>query len=408
MAITDIAVRNARPKEKLYRQACGDNLYLEIHPTGRKTWRYRWKEKKANIFFSLGDYPDVSVKEAVAKAKKINVRRSEGLTLDQFRAERNKTTDTGETASITFQTVYDEWLKKHEPPIWSQTYYDKTVIRAEKYILPIIGSMGMAEITPPVILEKVLRPIEAKETHDTAHRIKGICSMVFQYAIASGQATYNPTYGLEKAITSAKVTHYAAITTPLEVGRLLLSIDYYIGSAVVHCALRVMPLIFLRTKELRMGLWSEVDFNDAEWRIPAERMKMRNEHIVPLSRQALAVLRDLYSMTGHGEEMFPGATRSSRFMSDNTITMALRRMGYSGDIMTGHGFRTTASTRLNELGVNSDYIERQLAHVDRNQVRAAYNRASYLTERREMMQMWADYLDGLRVKAREQTGNFPR
>lgn len=398
MPLTDTAIRNAAPRDKMYRLSDGNSLYLEVYPHGAKLWRVRLKQRGKETLLSLGPYPTVTLKEARQKRDVIKVQKASGLNPSEIRKEQTRASKQTEKS---FTAIYNEWLKKHEPPIWSRKYYDKTVIRAEKHILPVIGGMSMAEITPPVVLDKVLRPIEARGIHDTAHRVKGICSAVFQYAIASGQATYNPTYGLERAITSAKVTHYAAITTPLEIGKLLLSIDCYHGSAVVHCALRLMPLVFLRTQELRMGVWSEVSFDDAEWRIPADRMKMDNMHIVPLSRQSLSVLRDLYSMTGHGEQMFPGATRGSQYMSDNTISMALRRMGYSGDVMTGHGFRTTASTRLNEMGVNSDYIERQLAHVDRNQVRAAYNRASYLTERREMMQMWADYLDDLRVKARE-------
>ena len=399
MAITDLAVKNAKPKEKIYRQACGDNLYLEVNTKGRRAWRYRWKEKGVNVFFGLGDYPVVSVKKASEKAQKINIRRSEeGLTIDLFRQERTLTSDPGDSAPVTFADVYAEWLEKHKPPIWSEKHYAKTVIRAEKHILPTIGSLPLKEISPPVVLEKVLRPLEAKGVHDTAHRVKGICSMVFQYAVSSGLATFNPTYGLEKAITPTRTTHYPAITTPLEVGRLMIAIDHYYGSAVVHCALRLMPLVFLRTTELRMGQWSEVFFEDAEWRVPSERMKMDNLHIIPLSSQALTILRELHSITGHGPDMFPGAHRGCRFMSDNSISMALRRMGF-GEIMTGHGFRSTASTLLNEMGWNSDYIEKQLAHAPRNQVRAAYNRASYLPERRKMMQAWADYLDDLREKA---------
>ncbi|GAB2577058.1 hypothetical protein GCM10027066_19660 [Dyella jejuensis] len=260
---------------------------------------------------------------------------------------------------------------------------------------PWIGSRPISEIDAPEML-RLLRRIEDRGAHETAHRTKQRCGQIFRYAIATGRAKHDPTADLRGALTPVKVTHRAAITDPAKIGELLHAIDGYTGSFVVRTAMKLAPLVFLRPGELRQAEWTEFDLDAAQWRIPAEKMKMRGEHIVPLPAQAVAILRELHPLTGRGQYVFPGERSRARPMSDGTINAALRRMGFDKNTMTGHGFRAMASTRLNEMGWTPDVIERQLAHTEKNKVRAAYNRAQYLDERKRMTQAWADYLDGLR------------
>lgn len=242
----------------------------------------------------------------------------------------------------------------------------------------------------------MLRRIESRGANEIAHRIKQNCGRVFHYAIATGRAERNPITDLQGALEPLKVQHHAAITEPKAVGALLRAIEGYQGNFVTQCALRIAPLVFVRPGELRAAEWTEFDLDAAEWRIPAERVKMRSQHIVPLSTQAVAILRELHPLTGTGRYVFPSVRTNTRPMSENTVNGALRRLGYAKDEMTGHGFRSLASTLLNEQGWHRDAIERQLAHAERDAVRAAYNYADHLPERRKMMQAWADYLDGLR------------
>ncbi|MGA0586770.1 tyrosine-type recombinase/integrase [Dyella sp. KRB-257] len=290
----------------------------------------------------------------------------------------------------------EEWLAKQ-----AATMAPATMAKArwtfDDLVFPWIGSRPIAEIDPPEML--VLRRIEERGAHETAHRTKQRCGQVFRYAIATHRAKHDPTTDLRGALTAAKVEHRPAITDPARIGELLRAIDGYTGGFVVRCALRLAPLVFTRPGELRKAEWAEIDMDAALWRIPAERMKMREPHTVPLAPQAVAVLRELQPLTGNGRYVFPSARTTSRPMSDAAVNAALRRMGFDKDTMTGHGFRALASSRLNELGWAPDVIERQLAHAERNKVRAAYNRAQYMEERQRMMQAWADYLDGLRTGA---------
>jgi integrase len=255
----------------------------------------------------------------------------------------------------------------------------------------------VGEITAVELLD-VLRRVEARGALETAHRIKQICGQVFRYAISTGRASRDPSADLRGALPPVRRTHHAAITKPTEVSALLVALSGYHGSLVVRCAMRLAPMVFVRPGELRKAEWAEIDLDGAIWRIPAERMKLRQEHLVPLSRQAVEILSDLRPLTGAGRYVFPSARTNLRPMSENAITAALRRMGYEQGTMTAHGFRTLASTLLNEQGWPSDAIERQLAHSERNGVRDAYNRAEYLEDRRRMMQKWANYLDELRAR----------
>lgn len=275
----------------------------------------------------------------------------------------------------------------------------------EKDIFPWLGSRPVSAITAPELLT-CLRRIEARGALDTAHRAHQNCGQIFRYAVATGRAERDPSGDLRGALPPATHVHYASITEPEKIGALLRAIDGYDGTFVSRCALRLAPLVFVRPGELRAAKWAEIDLDKAEWRIPAERMKARVLHIVPLSTQAIEILRDLKPLTGRSEYLFPSVRTRSKPISDNTLNAALRRLGYTTDEVTTHGFRSMASTLLNEQGWDRDAIERQLAHGERNEVRAAYNYAQYLPVRRKMMQAWADYLDTLRQLASTSSGKF--
>ena len=262
-------------------------------------------------------------------------------------------------------------------------------------VWPWLGALPITQIDAPALLS-TLRRIEARGAHETAHRTKEKCGQVFRYAIATGRATRDPSTDLRGALAPIVSTSRAAVTDPGQVGDLLRAIDGYSGQFITRCALRLAPLLFVRPGELRHAEWSELDLDAAMWRIPAGKMKMREGHVVPLAPQAVAILRELHRLTGRGRYCFPSLRTPDRPMSENTINAALRRLGFDKDTMTGHGFRAMASTRLNEMGWAPDVIERQLAHAERNKVRAAYNRAQYMAERKTMMTAWADYLDALR------------
>jgi integrase len=295
----------------------------------------------------------------------------------------------------TFAVIAQEWLELRR-----KRFAPATMKKAEwtfrDLINPYIGNRSICEIMPLELLN-VFRRLEARGKHETAHRTKQRCGQVFRYAVATGRALRDPTQDLRGALAPAVTTHHAAITEPRRVGELLRALHSYCGLPVTEAALKLAPLVFVRPGELRKAEWIEFDLDGAEWRIRAQRMKMRQQHIVPLATQSVALFRDLQLLTGGGRYVCPSPRSRDRPMSENAITAALRRMGYSGEEMTWHGFRTIASTCLNELGWHPDLIELQLARAERNEVRAAYNRAQRLPERRTMMQAWADYLDRLRA-----------
>jgi integrase len=263
------------------------------------------------------------------------------------------------------------------------------------FVFPQIGSRPIGEIEPAEVL-RLLKRVESRGKHETAHRTRQRCSQILRFAVASGRAKRDVTVDLRGALAAVKTESFAAIVEPKRIGELLRAIDGYQGHPAVTAALKLVPYVFVRPGELRAAEWAEIDAGESAWRIPAQRMKMRSPHVVPLARQALAIIEDLRLLTGGGRFLFPSLRTPARCMSENAITAALRRLGYSGAEMTWHGFRVMASTRLNELGLPPDLIELQLAHKERDKVRAAYNRAERLAERRSMMQRWADYLDGLR------------
>jgi len=390
--LTALAVKNAKPREKPYRLAAGKGLYLEVMPTGAKYWRWKYRFGGKEKRLALGVFDDVSLAEAKDRRREARETLRQGI--DPAAKRKAERLAAKVAAATSFEAVAREWLEKESTKLAPSTVA-AAQRRLESLVFPWIGTRPVSEITPPELLE-VLRRVESQGKLETAQRLKQRCGQIFRYAIATGRAERDPSADLRGALATPKVRHRAAVTDPAEVGALLRSIEGFSGQFVTHCALRLLPLLFVRPGELRHAEWSEIDLDAAEWRIPAERTKMRRPHLVPLSTQAVAILRELEPLTGHGRFVFPGIRTIRRPISENTINAALRRLGYSKDEMTGHGFRSLATTLLNEQGWPPDVIERQLAHIERNKVRAAYNRAEHLGERRKMMQAWADYLDALR------------
>jgi len=395
--LTEAAIKAAKPRPKPYRMTDGHGLYLLVRPDGARWWRLDYRRPGgARNTLSLGVYPEISL-------KKVRDRRDEARRLLKDGVDPGAKRQADKVAlADSFEVVAREWFAKFSPR-WAPTHSSKIITRMEKDIFPWLGSRPVSAITAPELLT-CLRRIEARGALDTAHRAHQNCGQIFRYAVATGRAERDPSGDLRGALPPATHVHYASITEPEKIGALLRAIDGYDGTFVSRCALRIAPLVFVRPGELRAAKWAEFDLDKAEWRIPAERMKARVLHIVPLSTQAIEVLRDLKPLTGRSEYLFPSVRTRSKPISDNTLNAALRRLGYTTDEVTTHGFRSMASTLLNEQGWSRDAIERQLAHGERDEVRAAYNYAQYLPERRKMMQAWADYLDTLRQLAGASSG----
>ena len=396
MPLTDTAIRNAKPGPKPIRMFDGGGLYLEVAPSGGKWWRFKYRFGGKEKRLSLGVYPDVGLKEA--RERRDEARKLLAGDIDPGENRKAKQAAQADRAANSFEVVAREWFAKFGPT-WSPSHGDRIIRRLERDIFPWIGGRPVADVTAPELLA-VLRRIEGRGAVETAHRAQQNCGQVFRYAIATGRAQRDPSGDLRGALQPVKEKHHAAITEPKAIGELLRAMDGYEGYFVTKCALRLAPLVFVRPGELRKAEWAEIDLDHAEWNIPAERMKMREPHLVPLSRQTVEILRELQALTGGGRYVFPGARTNGRPMSDNAIFAALRRMGYAKDEMSGHGFRAMARTILDEvLHVRPDYIEHQLAHAVRDPNGRAYNRTAHLAERRKMMQQWADYLDGLKSGA---------
>lgn len=388
--LTQAEVKSAKQREKRYTLADGGGLILLVNPDGKRWWRFRYRYHGVPKMLSLGAFPDVSLKLARSKHQEARSLLADGIDPSaKRRAER-------EAAEDTFKAIFDEFLKQCRLGEESKKQARQ---RFDKHVLPYIGKRPIEAIDSQELL-KVLRRVESRGTYETAGRIRSMCSRVFRYAIATGRASIDPAAALLGALQAPEEKHRATITSPKEIGALLRAIDAYEGYPATAAALKLAPLTFVRPGELRQAEWSEIDFDAREWRIPAEKMKMGREHVVPLSSQAVDVLHELELLTGDGRYLFPSIRTKERPMSDNTVNGALRRLGYGKDEMCGHGFRAMASTLLNELGYSPDHIERQLAHQHGNKVRKAYNHAQYLPKRRQMMQEWADYLDGLKAGAK--------
>lgn len=392
MPLSDAKVRNAKPREKQYKLFDGDGLFLLVTPNGKKGWRFKYRFAGKEKLISFGTYPEVSLSDA--REKRLAARKQVAADIDPSQVRRAQQQSAVQELD-SFEVVAREWHQKFTPT-WTEVHAHTTLRRLERDVFPWLGSLPIAEIKAPDVL-KVLRRVETRGALETAHRIKTICGQVFRYAIATGRAERDTAADLKGALPPAKKNHLAAITDPAKVADLLRAIDGYQGSFVVKCALQLAPLVFVRPGELRQAEWSEIDFDAAEWNIPAERMKMKDAHLVPLSTQSLDILRELHALTSRSRYLFPSARSNARPLSNNAINAALRRMGYEKDEMTGHGFRAMARTILDEvLQFRPDFIEHQLAHAVRDPNGRAYNRTAYRDERKIMMQRWADYLDGLK------------
>jgi integrase len=393
--LTKYLIDNAKPAAKSRRLSDGRGMYLEISPGGGQWWRFKYRLAGKERRISLGVYPDVGLAEA--RDRREQARKQVAAGIDPAEQRRAEKIALAERTENTFDAVAREWFAMLAPK-WVATHSNKVIGRLEKDLVPWVGTRPIREITAPEVLS-VLRRIASRGADETARRALQDCGRVFRYAVATGRADRDPTRDLAGALAPRTVVHLPSITEPKAVGALMRAIEDYQGNFVTRCAMRLAPLVFTRPGELRMAEWAEFNFESADWRIPAPRMKMREQHIVPLSRQAAAILRDLQPLTGRSQFVFPSVRTRLRPMSDNTVNAGLRRLGYGKEEMTGHGFRSMASTLLNEQGWNRDAIERQLAHGERDTVRAAYNYAEHLPERRRMMQAWADYLDTLRAAA---------
>ena len=386
MSLSDAKIRNAKPKSKPYKLADGDGMFLLVHPNGGKYWRLKYRFIGRERILAIGVYPEVDL--ASAREKRAEARKALAAGNDPAEMKREAKRLLILNSENTFEAVAREWYakRKHE---WVTNYAEKMIVRFETHVFPKLGNRPVADIRAPELLA-TLRIVEESGALDLTRRLKQMCGQVFMYAIATGRAERNPVPDIQGALKTP-VHKNRAYLKPEELPDYLEKLEAYDGDKQTQLALKFLLLTFVRTTELRAAEWTEIDFDKAEWRIPAERMKMKEQHIVPLSSQAIAVLRDLQKHSGNRQYIFCNRQNPQAFMSENTMLFALYRMGYHSKA-TGHGFRSTASTVLNEHGFNRDVIERQLAHGERDKVRAAYNHAQYLPERRKMMQWWADYL----------------
>jgi len=391
--LTDTAIRKAKPAVSPLKLSDGGGMYLLVKPDGGKYWRmnYRFDGKQKTL--SFGVYPTVTLADARQRredARKLLANDSDpGEVRKVMKAER---IEAAIAAADTFETMAREWMARQEVAEITRRKNEWLL----GHLFPSIGKRPIADITARELLA-VLREIEAAGKVETANRVKVKAGQVFRYALLEGKAAADLTASLRSALKPFKNKHHAAVTDPKAIGELLRAIDGFAGQFSTQQALKLAPLVFVRPGELRHAEWTEFDLEGAIWRIPGHKMKMKAAHLVPLSTQAVTVLRDLHALTGAGRYVFPGARTASRPMSENTVNAALRRLDYTREEMTGHGFRSMAATRLNEMGWNADAIERQLAHAESNKVRDAYTSAAqYLEERTRMMQAWADYLDDLR------------
>lgn len=394
MSLTDTAIRNAKPGTKPIKLFDERGLFLLVTPNGGKWWRFRFMFDGKEKLLSLGVYPDVSLKDARERRDEARKLVANGVNPSENRKIQKSAR--ADRIANSFEVIAREWFAKYSAT-WAKNHGDRIVRRFERDIFPWIGGRPIAEINAPQLLE-VVRRIENRGALETAHRALSNCGQVFRYAIATGRAERDPSGDLRGALPPVKETHFAATTEPKRFAEILRAMDGYEGTLTVRCALRLAPLVFVRPGELRNAQWADIDFEAEEWRYTVT--KTNTPHIVPLSHQAIEILRELHPLTGNSCFVFPSARSSSRPMSDNAILAALRRLGIDKEEMSGHGFRAVARTILDEvLGVRPDFIEHQLAHAVRDPNGRAYNRTAHLSERRKMMQQWADYLDKLKYGA---------
>lgn len=393
MPLTNIQCAAAGPGK--YADGRGMYLYVTQLKDGRlgKYWRFKYRWQGREKLLALGVYPDVSLKDA--RERREDARRLLSQGIDP--SATKKAEKISVAGADTFEAIAIEWHQRFNHT-WTPSHAASIMARLKQNVFPWLGKHQVKSITPPMLLD-VLRRVEGRGALVIAHRLRSTCGQIFRYAIATGRLERDPAHDLRGALTPAKTKHFATITDPTMVGKLMQDIYGYQGSYPVQCALKLAPMLMVRPGELRHAEWSEIDFAAGVWRIPAAKMKRRLPHVIPLSTQALELLNLLKPLTGEAKSsryLFPSIRSNARPMSNNTVNSALRRLGYSADDIVGHGFRRMASTLLNEQGWNRDAIERQLAHKEPNKSRATYNAAEYLPERTRMMQGWADYLDRLR------------
>ena len=396
ISLTDLQVQKLKPQAKQYTKFDGNGLYILITPAGGKLWRFKYNFEGKQNLLAFGHYPETSLSEA--RDKRIAARKLLEKGIDPAAVRKAEKDDAVKQAE-TFEVIAREWHEKFKPA-WSEGHAKTTLDRLEDYVFPIIGHIPIAEVKAPELRE-VLSKIEEKGIVDTAHRLRAVCGQILRYAVAFGKAEHDYSADLRGMIPAAKKSHMAAIIEPAEVGKLLTAIDGYQGGFVVKSALILAPLVCVRPGELRRAEWTEIDLENALWAIPGTKMKRRKEHIIPLSHQAVRVLKEIKPMTGQSRYVFPNGRSFGRPLSGNGVVCAIRVLGYDKDTMTGHGFRAVFRTLADEvLHERPDLIECQLGHAVRDVNGRAYNRTSFLDERRTMMQRWADYLDGLKAGAK--------
>ncbi|WP_247572583.1 phage integrase central domain-containing protein [Ralstonia solanacearum] len=395
MALTDTAIRNAKPAEKPIKLFDGGGLFLHITPGGQRYWRLKYRFAGKEKLLALGVYPEVGLKEA--RDRREEAKRLLGEGVDPSVERKVRKVATVERAANSFEAVAREWHTKYAPG-WSKSNADKVIARLQNDVFPWLGGRPVAELKAPDLLA-VCRRVESRGALDTAHRVLQTCGQIFRYAVATGRAERDPSGDLRGALPPAKGKHYAAPTNPKEVAGLLRMFDGFTGTFVVKCALLLAPMLFVRPGELRAAEWADIDLAAGEWRFVSSKRDVA--HIVPLSTQAVAILHDLYALTGHGRYLFPGARDKRKPMSEAAINAALKRMGIDTQKeFTGHGVRPIARTILREvLGFEAEVIELQLAHRKKDPNGAAYDRVAFLAVRKRMMQAWADYLDRLKAGA---------
>jgi integrase len=394
MQLSDVAVRQSKPAETPYKLFDGNGLFLLVKPNGSRLWRFKDRFQGRENLMALGAYPIISLKEARGlsdEARRILARGD-----DPNREKKRAQVAASLAAKATFSAVAEEYLEKR-----SREGASLATVKKSRWLVSLlekdVGAIPIAQMEAYELLG-ALRKVEATGRLESAARALSLAGQIFRYAIATTRARHNIAADLRGALAAPRPEHYAALLEPKAVGALIRAIDAFEGQAATSFALRLAPHVFVRPGELRKAEWSEIDLEIKVWRIPAPRMKMRREHAVPLSSQAVAILQEARRLTGSGRFVFPGVRTADRPISDNTLNAALRRLGYSAEEMTTHGFRSTASTLLNESGKwSADAIERALAHGDGNRVRAAYHRGQHWAERVEMAQWWSDYLDQLRA-----------
>lgn len=396
MALTDTAIRNTKPADKPIKLFDGGGLFLHITPAGQRYWRLKYRFAGKEKLLAIGVYPEVGLKEARDRREEAKRLLSEGV--DPSVERKMRKVATVERVANSFEAVAREWHTKYAPG-WSESNAKKVLARLENDVFPWIGGRPIVEIKAPDLLA-VCRRVESRGALDTAHRVLQTCGQIFRYAVATGRAERDPSGDLRGALPPAKGKHYAAPTDPKEVAGLLRMFDAFTGTFVVKCALLLAPMVFVRPGELRAAEWADVDLDAAEWRFVSSKRDVA--HIVPLSTQAVTILRDLHALTGHGRYLFPGARDKAKPMSEAAINAALKRMGIDTQKeFTGHGVRPIARTILREvLGFEAEVIELQLAHRKKDPNGAAYDRVAFLAVRKQMMQAWADYLDEIKAGAK--------